>query len=115
MALETYLIPLLSSIFAFIGGLIAIRIVFPRLADVLDGVIDDEPMVSSIIVFLTVFVWVTVLGMVVNFLGSMNANMGKYLGTVKPVLDVINSLVPYFEWLVVGVGALLLVVTWKKH
>lgn len=115
MALETYLIPILSSIFTFIGGLIAIKIIFPRLADVLDGVIDDEPMVSSIIVFLTVFVWITVLGMVINFLGSINATLAKYLGTLKPILDVINALVPYFEWFIVGVAALLLVITWKKH
>jgi len=115
VAFEAYLIPILSSIFAFIGGLIAVRIVFPKLADVLDGVINDEPMVNALIVFLTVFVWVTVLGMGINFLSPMNTSLGRYLATLKPILDVINSLVPYFEWIIVGVGALLLVSTWKKH
>ncbi|MDO8628511.1 MAG: hypothetical protein Q7R56_02045 [Nanoarchaeota archaeon] len=114
MVATEVLINVLSIVFAMLGMMVVFRWVFPKLADVLDAVVEDQVAVDGVLVLLKVFVGVFVLGLVVTVAGKFHASIPPYVGTVQQGLSVITSITKYVEWLVVGVGALLLVKVWKK-
>jgi|SRR3989344_6435685 len=114
MAVETVLTGILGAIFAIVGGMVLVKMILPRIADVLDAAVEDQTAVDGIIVLLQVFVIVIVAGMVIGSLAPMHAKLGVYLGTLQKGIDAILSVRAYVEWLVVGVGALLLVKSIRK-
>ncbi len=109
MAVETVLVNILSAVFAIIGGIILVKVVLPRVADVLDAAVEDQTAVDGLMVLLKVFVVVIVTGMVISAVTPLHAKLGMYLGTLQNGIDAILSIKTYGEWLVVGIGALLLV------
>ncbi len=109
MAVETVLTSLLGAVFAIIGGIVLVKVILPRIADVIDAAVEDQTAVDGLITLLEVFVIVIVAGMVIASLAPMHAKVGVYLGTLQKAIDAILSVRTYVEWLVVGVGALLLV------
>ena len=114
MSAETIFVGILSTVFAVLGGFIAIRSVLPKLADVLDAAVEDQTAVDGVITLLQIFVIVTITTFAIGALAPVHPLLTKYLNTVKPGLDIIMSLAGYISYLFVGIGALLVIKMWKK-
>lgn len=109
MAAEQVLLSILNTVFTILGLIVAVKYVLPKIADVLDAAVEDQTAVDGLVVLLQVFLVIAAAGLIIGFLGAIHPKIGTYLGTIKPAIDVIMGLKVYVEWLVVGVGALLLV------
>ena len=114
MAVEQVLMQVLIIVFAILGMIIVFRWVLPKVADLLDAVVEDQVAVDGLIVLLKIFVGIFVLGIVVTAMSALVPKIANYVSPINQGLSVITSITSYVEWLVVGVGALLLVKLWKK-
>lgn len=113
MSAEGVLLSLLNAAFTVVGLIAAVKYVLPRIADVLDSAVEDKTAVDALVVLLEVFLIVTAASLVIGFLGGIHGKLNIYLSTIKPAIDMVTNLKVYVEWLVVGVGALLLVRTFR--
>src|SRR3989344_3836239 len=114
MAVQQVLVNVLMVVFAVLGMFIVFRWVLPKVADLLDAVVEDQVAVDGVMVLLKIFVGVFVLGLVITNINGLIPSIAVYLNTIQQGISVVNSMVKYVEWLVVGAGALLLMKMWKK-
>lgn len=100
MAIDIYVTNIIKIVFTIIGGHLAIAKILPLLKDFLDDFIKEDDVIKGLISLLTVVIIVTVATLVIEFTTAIGNPMLNYINLVKPMLDVLNSLFNYLQYIV---------------
>tara|TARA_Y100000034_G_C6786431_1_gene351799 strand:- start:280 stop:615 length:336 start_codon:yes stop_codon:yes gene_type:complete len=93
---------LLNAVFVLLGGYVAITYLFPFLRDFLSGILKNDKVTDGLMGIFNIYVIVFVLSGVVNSLVAINHPTLNYVNALIPGLNVLTSLIPYLQYLVLG-------------
>lgn len=103
MAVEVLLGQIVRIVLLVLGGLFGVMYLIPRLKDILNVATKEKKAVDAFIYLLTIWFIVVVLIKVVEIVGLMQiAVVGEGVSALKPALSLLLSLVPFFQWIIVG-------------
>jgi len=101
---EVWLVNLLGVAAWVLGGYLAINYVLPRINDMLEDVFKYSKAVNALVMLLTIWVYVAVVTGVIQKLTAIGEKSLSYVTVVQPTLDLLNSFIPYVQWMVIGIG-----------
>lgn len=107
MGFETFIVNLLKIVSIVVAGHITLTKIIPLLDDILKGFIKDNKVVDRFTSLLGILVIVLASIKIIEFAMAMQNKVIGYLDVLKPGLELILSLVPYFGYVF---GALVLII-----
>jgi ABC-type multidrug transport system fused ATPase/permease subunit len=103
MPIEPYIINIIKIMFTIIGGHLAITKILPLLKDFLDDFIKEDKVMKGLVSLLTVFIIVTVITLVIDFIASIGNPILNYITYIKPAIDIFSKLFDYLQYIVAAV------------
>ncbi len=107
MPVEIWVLGILGAIAWIIGGFLAVRYVLPILRAGMADIIRNNKATQAFILLLTYFVYITVATGVIASLTGIGDRYLSYITVVNPILALLNSLVPYIQWIIIGLAAII--------
>src|SRR3989344_4445591 len=107
MGIETFIVNLLNIAFVVVAGHIAITKIIPLLDGMLKSLIKETKAVDNFTSLLGVLVFVLVGVKVIEFAVATQNSVIGYLTVVKPGLELLLNLVPYFGYIFAGAVAII--------
>jgi len=105
---------LLNAVFIIIGGYVAISYLLPMLRDFFSGILKEEKSLDGLMGIINLYIIIFILAAIVTELMAINNQYLNYFGILTPGLNVLVALIPYIQWLVVGVLVVLGLKNLKK-
>ena len=105
---EVWLVNLVGAGAWVAGGYLAINHVLPAAKALLADVVKYNKALNALIKLLTIWIWVVVAGGVIDKLVAIGEKAVGYVSVFTPALDLLNSLVPYVQWIVIGFGLIVI-------
>ena len=99
MALEPFITNILKIVFVILGGHILITKVIPLLDELLKSLIKENKVVDNFTSLLGVLVFVLVGVKIIEFATATGNKVISYLDVIKPGLELILGMVPYFGYI----------------
>jgi len=93
---------IISIVFVIIATYISIAVILPLVRGLLNGLVSDDRTVASLMGLLIVIVYVLVFGEIVELLVAIGNKYLNYLDVLNSGLDVLNGLLGYVKWVIVG-------------
>lgn len=109
----TWILVIISVIFAFIGGHILLTKVLPPMKKILSPVMKDENSVNSLMSILLVLVAVLVLQKAVELLTTLENKVISLVTVINPALEVILGFGTYISYLILGLIIVIGLKNWK--
>ena len=114
MSAETFIINLLKIISVVAAGHIILTKIIPLLDDMLKGLIKDNKVVDKFTSLLGVLVIVLASVKLIEFAVATENKVIGYLTVLKPGLELILSLVPYFGYIFAALVLIIAARSFKK-
>ena len=114
MAVSLIVTNILKIVVVILAGHVTLTKIIPMMDELLKGLIKENKVVDNFTSLLGVFVFVLV-GMKIVDLAVLTENkVISYLSILKPGLELIHSLVPYFGYVFAGAVVIIAVRGFKK-
>lgn len=107
MGVEAFIVNLFKIISVVVAGHVILTKIIPLLDDMLNGLIKDKKVVDRFTSLLGVLVIVLASIKVIEFAVATQNKVIGYLDVLKPGLELVLSLIPYFGYIF---GALVLII-----
>ena len=105
----------LAMAFVVAAGHIAITKIFPKLKILLKAVIKDEEALNSLMYIFVIYVGLFVLSKLLELFKSFGVGfVDSMVNMVEPGVGILMSLLPYLQWLILGVFVIVGLRTFKK-
>ena len=99
MGVETIILNILKIAFVVLAGHIALTKIIPILDEMLKSLLKDNKIVDSFTSLLGILVFVLVGKSVIEFATATENKVIAYLSVLKPGVDLLLSLIPYFGYI----------------
>ena len=109
----TWILVIISVLFAFIGGHILLTKVLPPLKKLLNSVLKDENAVNSLMAILLVLVGVLVLQKAVELLKVLENQVINVVTVINPALEIMLGFGTYIGYLILGIIIVIGLKNWK--
>ena len=97
------MLSIIGIIIVIIIAFIIISKIFPNIRILLDGLIKDNKSLAGFMSLLIIVVYILVFSKIVNLLLELKENQYiTYLNLLTPGLDILNAILPYIQYILLG-------------
>jgi len=108
MATEAIITIVISIVFSIIAAYIAIAFILPMIKALIKEVIEDNGAVAGFMSILIIVVYILLFKQIVELLSAIPAKeegakgLGYYLSTLQPGITILDELLPFIGWVLLG-------------
>ena len=105
----------LGMVLTIVAGHIAITKILPKLKILLKAIIKDEEAINSLMHIFIVYVGLFVLSKLLELFRAFDVGfINDMASIVQPGIDILMSLLPYLQWLILGILVVVGLKSFKK-
>lgn len=94
-SLEVWIIAVLGVLSAAFAGYLVIVKILPKIRSAMDMVIHDSNVTSGLMLILILYVALLILRKVLDSVVAIGDNWTKYVGAIRPGVDIMTHVIPY--------------------
>jgi hypothetical protein len=100
---EVWIITILGILSALVAGHLIITKILPKIKTAMDLAVKDNVAAEGLIMIFFIYIGLFVVRKVLELIIATNENWAKYLGAIKPGIDVLTDLLPYLGVFMIAV------------